>query len=438
VPFTAVIDEAKKVITVTPSSSFDYSQIYYLAIGAVEDESGNESTGSDIIFTTIDEPTPTVTVTYPVGGEVFYAGQDVTVTWDYENITNIKTESWVPDDDNNYSWITMAESTPAVDEEHDYTIPSDAYYGTQYKVRVSDVDNPDVYSESGSFTVLASASSLLELRTRYNSGNLDVDDVIKLNSEAIITYKLSSTNIYIQDTEAGLLIYDSGGKITTPYDLYDGITGLTGSIATDNNILEIIPVSDPGAATSSDNTVTPVTLTAASLNTDYDIYESMLIKINEVTFADAGSTFQSSQSYNVTDESGTTVFYTKFSSADYIGTTIPSGLRNVTGICMQQNTTAEISSRNLLDFEVATGIEKASPVDLITIYPVPATSVLNISNVPNLRSIEILDVSGRVIETIKFSSDEVIQIPVYKLKRGLYLIRFKTTNGNLIRKFVKS
>jgi hypothetical protein len=434
VAYTATIDATKKVITVIPSASLANSQLYYLAIGAVEDINGNETTGSNITFTIIAAAAPTITLTWPAGGESMYSTDVKTIAWTSANITNVFIEVYAPDATTRvWSWMPFVSSTPAAPGTKDITVPANAPYGTQYKIRVSDLDNPTVNSTSGEFTVIANATSLTDLKNRCI-----VNDIVRLYSEVVITFKASSTNIYIQDFGAGILLYDSGSKITTAYDQYDGITGLTGTVASYSNILEIIPNADPGTATSKNNTITPVALTAVSLNANYDTYESMIIKITDVTFADAGSTFTSGKSYNITDASGTTVFYTKFSSADYIGTTIPSGNMNVTGICMQYNTTGEIASRNLLDIELATGIEKASFRDLIKMYPVPATSVLNVSNVPNLRSVEILDVTGKVIRTINTSSDEVIQIPVSSLRRGMYLIRFNTTDGKVVRRFVKS
>ncbi len=97
VPFTATINSAKKVITVTPSASLDNSQVYYLAVGAVKDASGNQSTGSNVTFTTIAAATPTVTLTYPAGGETVYANDPVTFTWTSANVTTVNLEVWVPD-----------------------------------------------------------------------------------------------------------------------------------------------------------------------------------------------------------------------------------------------------------------------------------------------------------------------------------------------------
>ncbi|MCX6267335.1 MAG: alpha/beta hydrolase fold domain-containing protein [Bacteroidetes bacterium] len=53
VPFNAVINGSKTVITVTPVSNLDYSQPYYLAVAPIEDEAGNESGTQSATFTTM-------------------------------------------------------------------------------------------------------------------------------------------------------------------------------------------------------------------------------------------------------------------------------------------------------------------------------------------------------------------------------------------------
>jgi len=92
VPFTAAIDGASKVITITPTSSLTPGQLYYLAIAPVQDAAGNATVDQSIItFTTaatlstateitgftlasvdgtIDAPNHTVSVVLPYGTDV--------------------------------------------------------------------------------------------------------------------------------------------------------------------------------------------------------------------------------------------------------------------------------------------------------------------------------------------------------------------------------
>jgi hypothetical protein len=173
--------------------------------------------------------------------------------------------------------------------------------------------------------------------------------IYKLTGEAVITFQQSTRNQkYIQDANAGILIDDAAGVITTTYNQYDGIKDITGRLSLYNGVLQFTPLYNTGAASSTGNAVTPVTVTITELNTNYNTYESRLIKVNGVTFSSSGN-FAASTNYNISDGTNTTVFRSAFSSADYIGQAIPTGKVNVTGIAMEFTGTAQIAARNLAD-----------------------------------------------------------------------------------------
>jgi len=73
----------------------------------------------------------------------------------------------------------------------------------------------------------------------------------------------------------------------------------------------------------------------------------------------------------------------------------------------------------------------------ISMYPVPATSILGVHNMRNVKNIEILDLSGKVVMSVSNGNDDEIQIPVSKLNKGMYFIRFSTTDGKVIKRFIK-
>jgi len=438
VPFTATIDATKKVITVTPSSTLDNSQVYYLAVGPVEDASGNESTTSSASFTTIAAAAPTVTLTYPAGGETFYAGSPTTFTWTSANITNVKIEVWSPDNSRTYTWNPITASTPAAAGTFAFTVPSDLYYGTQYKIRISDASNAAVYSESGNFTCIPVVASLTDLKLRSIA-----NDIIKVSGEVILTFKRTATNRnqkYIQDSGAGMLIDDAAAVLTTILTVGDKIKDFEGKLGTFNGMWQMVPTKSTVSVVSSGNSVTPVTLTIPEYVASSSQYESMLIKLPSVTFTDANgsATFAAETQYTLNDGTNDLALYTfDTDESNVVGSVIPSGNYSVTGIALKYNTTLEISPRAITDFEFLTGVEKLSSADQIKIYPVPASSVLNISNVKNLKSIEILDAAGIVVKTINTEAGELIQLPVNDLNKGIYMIRFNTGNVRTVKKFVK-
>jgi hypothetical protein len=444
VPFTATINTAKKVITVTPSASLDNSQLYYLAVGAVKDASGNQSTASNVTFTTIAAATPTVTLTYPAGGETFYAGDPVTFTWTSANVTTVNVEVYVPDNITRiYSWIPIITGATASAGKYDYIIPTDAHYGTQYQIRLSDAANSSVNSTSAAFTMIAYASSLTDLRTH----NI-VNDIVRLGGEVTITFKkVTGNSKYIQDAAAGILVYDLAGVLTTPLNTGDNFKGLEGKIATYGGVKELIPTKATVTVTTTGNTITAPEMTLTDYNTNYAAYESMLIKLTDVTFPDAtaGMTFAPSTNYNLSDGT-TTVTFRTFAYIDSIYSDIvklkqavpTSHIRMtcIAGFYTSTTTTVQVYSRTLSDFEIITAAEKVS-ASVPVFYPVPAREVLTVRNISNIRHAEILDASGRVIRSVNISGDNEINIPVSDLARGLYFLRLTTPDGKITSKFIK-
>lgn len=174
---------------------------------------------------------------------------------------------------------------------------------------------------------------------------------IKITGEVVLTGQMSSSGkmkYYIQDGTAGILIFDASGTITTTYSLGDGMTGLIGTLTDYNGVMELVPLSDPGNATSTGNVVEPQVLTIAELKANFDNYESELIKIARIKFTDKGSDFANSKNYTISLEGDTMVCRTDFNGTDLIGTEIPDSA-DVMGIAAEYNGTIEIFPRFLAD-----------------------------------------------------------------------------------------
>lgn len=190
-------------------------------------------------------------------------------------------------------------------------------------------------------------STVAELRAGRRDGT-----VYHLTGEAILTYQQSFRNQkFIQDTTAGILIDDSPGTITTAYDIYDGITGLTGRISVFGNMVQFVPGEDPGDATSSENEVIPVVLTMEEYLDDFMDYQSMLVRLENVSFVDSG-TFANGQVYTITDGTLEGLFRTTFFGVDYINDPIPHANLNITGIPNSRSDGDYITARDWNDFEL--------------------------------------------------------------------------------------
>ncbi|HAZ03973.1 MAG TPA: hypothetical protein DCY97_17645 [Marinilabiliales bacterium] len=340
VAFAATI--SGKVITIVPSANLGNNIQYTVVLKAnsVEDLSGNEAALAQASFTTIDAAAPVVELTAPVGGETYYAGDNVSITWNSANIANVKIEAYVP---SNTTWEELVASTDAADGNETITIPADAAYATTYKIRISDATNAAVADSSAAFAVIAVAADIVQLRAMPNGA------VAKLAGKAVVTFTQSSRNQkFIQDASGAILIDDSGAKITSAYIIGDEMTGLEGSLTEYGGMKEFVPTKDPGAPTATGLTVTPQVIALDEFAASFESYESELVTFEAVKFVDADGTvaFTTGKSFGLSDGTNTANFYTNFYQADYIGDVLPVTRGVITGIANSRTTGNYITSRN--------------------------------------------------------------------------------------------
>jgi hypothetical protein len=179
--------------------------------------------------------------------------------------------------------------------------------------------------------------------------------VYTLNSEAILTFQQSFRNQkYIEDASAGILIDDNPGVITTTFSIYDGITGLKGKLSVFGNMLQFVPVENPGPATSANNEITPPVITMDEFLNNFMNYQSRLVTIENVSFPAAGTDFANGQVYEFTDGEHTASFRTTFFNVDYIGDPIPAGALHITGLPNSRSDGDYLTARHWADFEAQT------------------------------------------------------------------------------------
>jgi len=438
VPFTAVIDADKKVITITPSSALSNGQVYYLAVGPVEDYVGNETTLKSITFTTILTAIPTITVTWPNGGEVMYSGDIKTVTWtttDFAPTEMIKIEVYALDQGSGtWSWITIVPSTEN-DGACDVTVGPNAPYGTNYRIRVSGVTNGISDESDAPFTIIATATTMKQLRSNPAGSK------VRFDGEAVITFirTANRNQKYLQDATAGILIDDDSGVLTTTLAEGDKITSLEGQLGLYNGLLQIVPTKSTVNVVSQGNSVSPVVMTIGEYLANRAAFESMLIKLTNVYFpaGNGTATFTASTNYDLTDGTSTVQFRTfKATESNIVGSVIPVQHLDLTGIGGVFNTTAQVYSRTLADFSVITAIEKTGEND-IRIYPVPFGDLLNLENIGEFTGVEIRDITGRVVLKVNNDGAGLIRIETAKLPSGIYLLKLISPQGTVTRKIVK-
>jgi len=209
------------------------------------------------------------------------------------------------------------------------------------------------------FPTITDVSDIASLRAGATDGT-----VYRLTGESIITFKHTTGNQkWIEDSTAAIMIYDPSGKITTNYNIGDGIENIVGTLALYNQLLEFIPVLDPGMPTSTDNPVIPTVRTLASL-TSAD--QSKLILVENVTLGSTGTFSTSAQNINATQDV-TTLTLRTFANTDYSGTTIPTTPQNIICLVGQFNSAIQISPRFLTDFASAFDYPNGTTVGTVTV-----------------------------------------------------------------------
>lgn len=178
----------------------------------------------------------------------------------------------------------------------------------------------------------------------------DPDRKYTVTGEVVLTQKDGYRNKkYFEDATAAIEVDDNPGVITTVYDIGDGVTGLTGKLNDYFGMLQFQPTEDPGAAVSTGNAVEPQVLTVSEFTTNFESYEAEFVKIEGVTFADAGGTFDNGENYAVSVGDDNTVFRTHF--YDVITGTIPA-MADIQGVAVWDWSEAKIAPRMAGDLMV--------------------------------------------------------------------------------------
>ncbi|MCD4788492.1 MAG: PKD domain-containing protein, partial [Bacteroidales bacterium] len=277
----------------------------------------------------------------------FTADQTAVITGTTVNFTDMTTGGTTP---YSYEWDLDGDGSfdDAFIANPSYTYNTPGTYDVSLRVTDDDT-NVDTETKTGYITVITpiEVANLATLRIGIPG------EVYKVTGEVVLTFQQSFRNQkYIEDATAAILIDDDLGVITTTYNLNDGITGIIGTLGEYGNMTQFVPYTDPGAASSTGNIITPLIITIDDLNDSFDDYEAELVKLLDVTFTDAGATFENGIVYPISDPSKALGnFRTTFYDVDYIGTTIPA----TADIVVLPNARTDgnyVTCRSLADFEI--------------------------------------------------------------------------------------
>lgn len=192
-------------------------------------------------------------------------------------------------------------------------------------------------------------STLAELTTKMAASGTNLT-YFKYTGEAIIThaYATSTTAAYgttvtpycfLQDQTAGISLKDNNRILTTTYNSGDKVTGIIAQVYNVNNTAQLYPYAN-FEVKSTNNTVTPVVVTLANVNTK----PYQLVQVNNVFFdgADGVKTFGVNNSVFL-KETTVSTFPLRIPSnlsvaPDFQGTVIPTAARNIVGIVSRAET----------------------------------------------------------------------------------------------------
>ena len=174
------------------------------------------------------------------------------------------------------------------------------------------------------WTVLTTidVADLAELRAKAATVNLEEGPVFRITNPVVVSYQDGDKYIYLQDDKGGIRMTDAYSALSTT-TLPTGTkiaAGLLGTVS-NNYGYEFIPYRDitiDGTAT-----VNAVTATLAEIDADKAAYVDRLVRIEHVTFNNAGGTFGTAQeTFSQDDKEAALRLFS--SVTDIAGQTIPA------------------------------------------------------------------------------------------------------------------
>ncbi len=164
----------------------------------------------------------------------------------------------------------------------------------------------------------------------------DIADARSYSEGAVVTVQGIVTNgselgtiRYLQDASAGIAAFPGSGSVSGFGNVKIGDKiEVTGPLINFNGLLEISPIQSFEIISSNNTLPAPILTTLDLLG---EVNESQLVKISNVVFTDAGDTFESNVSYEITADGESSSIYLR-NSNPLVGTKIPTGIIELTAI----------------------------------------------------------------------------------------------------------
>ena len=374
-------------------------------------------------YSTVGSTAPSVTITSPSNNAVLASGTtSVNVEFSTANLSGGESVT-ITVNGTATANATSPFSVTTIDGET-YSVTADLVDGT------GTIDSDMISFSVANVATITQVANITALRAGT------VGELYELTGEAIISYIVTEgirNQKYIQDAGAGILIDDTAGTLTTAFSIGDGLTGLVGELSEYAGTLQFVPSENVAAASSTGNTLTPIVVSASELITNGETYESRLITLNNVTFADTG-VFTDNTNYNVADGADITVARVAFGDEDIIGTAIPTTASSITGLGGEFNAVYQIFPRYASDIAAPLSVNNFN-ANSFSLYPNPTNigSVSISSTNSDAISVQVYDILGKQVKNEILTTNT---LNVANLKSGVYIIKITQNNASTTKKLV--
>lgn len=223
-------------------------------------------------------------------------------------------------------------------------------------------------------------------------------------TDAVVTY-VSDKNAYVEDAEAGILIYKSGHGLAAG-DKLNGV--VSGKVKLYNGLREITDI-DYSKATKTEAAEIPVTvLTLEQLNAEgaYDRYENMRIKIVDVTVSADKQISQDDQTYALYFKNNTVTGFELGNIIDVIG--YPSKYNSIQ-FNIWENAVVKSASKTTIS-----GVSDVTiQVGETTVINAVASSGAKVTYVSGNSAIAKVDENGTVTGVAEGETTITVSVPAY-------------------------
>jgi hypothetical protein len=72
----------------------------------------------------------------------------------------------------------------------------------------------------------------------------------------------------------------------------------------------------------------------------------------------------------------------------------------------------------------------------ILVYPNPTKGTINVTSNFNIKSIELYDIQGRILETV-IENNNSLKLDISEKQNGIYFLKINSENGSKVEKIIK-